>query len=418
SGTTGPPKGVMLSHNNVAWTARAAAELIGAGPADALLSYLPLSHIAEQMFSIHIPITAGYAVYFAESMEKLPDNLKEVQPTLFFAVPRIYEKFYAGVQSKLEAAPDLRRKLVALAQRIGTVHNDAANRGELPHPVVDLVYGAAQTVIFDKLKTALGLGRARVCVTGAAPIAAEIIEFFASLDIVIREVYGQSEGCGPTSFNVAGRTRFGSVGPAFPGVDVVIADDGEIKVSGPNVFMGYFKDAEATAETLVDGWLHSGDLGRIDSDGFLHITGRKKDLIITAGGKNIAPKNIEAALKDHPLVGEAVVIGDRRKFLTALIALDAERAEAKSAELGVSLEDLGDHPTIRADLERHVEAVNEHLARVEQVKRFSVLPRPFTPQSGELTPTLTVKRRVVSERYAEAIENMYGGDLEDRAKAS
>jgi long-chain acyl-CoA synthetase len=405
SGTTGPPKGVMLSHANLAWTAQKAAELVGGRASDRSLSYLPLSHIAEQTFSIHGPITQGSAVYFAESLEKVPDNLKEVQPTLFFGVPRIWEKFHAAIAGKLAQAKGVKKAIASLAMATGREVNAVKNEGGTPGALLDLRYRIAQKLVFSKLKPAIGLGSARVCVSGAAPIAREVLEFFSALDVVIYEVYGQSEDTGPTSFNRPGRTRLGSVGPAIPGVEVKIAPDGEILVRGPNVFLGYYKEPEATAEALVDGWLHSGDLGSFDDAGFLHITGRKKEIIITAGGKNIAPKNIEAGLKNHPIVSEAVVIGDRRKYLTALVTLDPEAKERflKERNLG----DGDGHDALRQEVQKAVDDVNTRLARVETVKKFFILPRPLSIEHGELTPTLKVKRQAVNRNFSSEIEGMY-----------
>ena len=400
SGTTGPPKGVMLSHANLAWTARTAQSITGLTSRDVSLSYLPLSHIAEQMFTVHGPITSGARVYFAESIEAVPENLKEVQPTVFFGVPRIWEKFHAGIAAKLKLATGPKAKLVEWAMQVG---RDANLQPNSPKGVQ---YKLAKALIFDKLKQAIGLGRARVCVSGAAPIAREVLEFFASLDVVVLEVYGQSEDTGPTSFNLPGRYRFGSVGPSVAGVDVRIGDDGEILVSGPNVFQGYYKDQAATDEALVDGWLHSGDLGEF-KDGFLYITGRKKDIIITAGGKNIAPKNIEAAFKNHELINEAVVIGDRRKYLTALLTIDPEAIETWAKSKGIPLEGIGDNPTLRGEIQSHMEQINSELARVEQIKKFTVLKRNFTIEDGELTPTLKVKRKKVNDHFADEIEAMY-----------
>ena len=265
----------------------------------------------------------------------------------------------------------------------------------------------ATKLIFSKLKPALGLGRARVCVSGAAPIAPEILQFFAGLDIVVHEVYGQSEDCGPTSFNLPGRTRYGTVGPAVPGVEVKIADDGEICVRGKNVFKGYYKDKETTDETLIDGWLHSGDLGAFDSEGFLSITGRKKDIIITAGGKNITPKNIESSLKNIDVVGEAVLVGDRRKFISALISLDPDAIEKWASERGLSVDGIHTNEALRAHIQEGVNKVNELYARVESVRKFAVLPRPLSIEGGELTPTLKVKRKIVYENFAEIIEDIY-----------
>ena len=404
SGTTGPPKGVMLSNHNLSWTANAAAEIVTPSPADCSLSYLPLSHIAEQMFTLHVPITTGYPVYFAESIEAVPENLKEVQPTIFFGVPRIWEKFHAGVASKLKDATGMKAKLVKWAMKVGWEAN------QRPGGHKGLQYQLANKLIFSKLKPAIGMGNARVCVTGAAPIAREVLEFFASLDLVVLEVYGQSEDTGPTSFNTPAQYRFGSVGPAIPGVEVKIADDGEIMVRGPNVFMGYYKDPEVTAETLSGEWLHSGDLGAFDDDGFLNITGRKKDIIITAGGKNITPKNLEGSMKNHELIDEAVVIGDRRKYLSALITIDAEAGPAWAAANGEDASALHKSEKLRASIQAHIDEMNAHYARVEQIKKFTVLHRNFTVEDGELTPTLKVKRSKVNDHFAEDIEAMYVED--------
>jgi long-chain acyl-CoA synthetase len=404
SGTTGPPKGVMLSHHNLAWTANCAIEITEPTQADCSLSYLPLSHIAEQMFTLHLPITTGSRVYFAESIDAVPENLKEVQPTIFFGVPRIWEKFHAGISSKLREATGAKAKLVSWAMKVGWEAN------KTPDGHKGLQYRLANKLIFSKLKPAIGMGNARVCVSGAAPIAREVLEFFASLDIIVLEVYGQSEDSGPTTFNTPTRYRFGSVGPALPGVEVRIADDDEIMVKGPNVFLGYYKEPEATAETLSDGWLHSGDLGAFDEDGFLSITGRKKDIIITAGGKNITPKNLEAAIKNHDLVDEAVVIGDRRKYLSALITIDPELGAAWAAANGVDPSAIHKSPKLRESIQAHIDELNAHFARVEQIKKFTILHRNLSIEHGELTPTLKVKRAKVNDHFTDEIEAMYRDD--------
>jgi long-chain acyl-CoA synthetase len=413
SGTTGPPKGVMLSHHNVAWTAKMAMELSDNRDTDTSLSYLPMAHIAEQTFTIYVPITVGAQIYYAESIEKVPDNLKEVQPTVFFGVPRIWEKFHAGVSAKLEEATGLKAKLLSWARGVGMKAAAQRARGQQPS---GLAYSLASKLIYSKLKPAIGLGNARTCVSGAAPIAAEVLEFFASLDIVILEVYGQSEDSGPTSFNRPDKFKFGSVGPVIPGAEVEIADDGEILVRGPNVFLGYYKDEAATAETLVDGWLHSGDLGEMRGD-FLYITGRKKEIIITAGGKNVAPKNLEAALKNHSLVNEAVVIGDRRKYLSALLTLDPELSAAWAKQRGIAVEDLPESEALQDELRAYVDEMNKQFARVEQIKKFKVLHRNLSQEEGELTPTLKVKRKRVHEHFAAEIESMYAADERLEAKS-
>jgi long-chain acyl-CoA synthetase len=395
SGTTGPPKGVMLSHRNLAWTSRTLVDIGSGTENDVSLSYLPLSHIAEQMATILMPASTGSTVYFAESIEKVPDNLKESRPTVFFGVPRIWEKFHAVLGGKLSEVKGAKKRLIDWARKVNTEVNNKLDRNLAVPRLLDLQYKLAHRLVISKLKLALGFDRARSLISGAAPIAPDVLEFFASLDLPIREIYGQSEDCGPTSFNLPGKTKIGSVGPALPGLECKIAEDGEILIKGPNVFLGYYKEPEATAECLKDGWLCSGDLGQFDRDGFLSITGRKKEIIITAGGKNIAPKNIEAALKQSPLVGEAVVIGDRRKFLTALITLGDAAAK------------IDDKTQIRAQIQAQIDQVNASLARVEQVKKFAILPKPFGIDTGELTPTMKIKRKVVAQMYASEIEAMY-----------
>jgi long-chain acyl-CoA synthetase len=410
SGTTGPPKGAMLSHENVAWTATIGQNLVDLTADDFGLSYLPLSHIAEQNLTIHAPATIGSAVYYAESLAKVADNLREVQPTVVFGVPRIWEKMYTTVAAKLAEFSGAKKALIDWARGVaGRVHA-RGNRGSAPGRLLGLQYQLARRLVLDKLRHALGLSRARVCVSGAAPIAVEILEFFASLDVVIHEIYGQSEGSGPTTFNAVGKTKFGTVGTRIPGIQVRLAEDGEILVGGKNVFLGYYKDEAATAQALVDGWLCSGDLGAFDADGFLNITGRKKEIIITAGGKNIAPKNIEAALKGHRLISEAIVIGDRRKFLSALITLDEEAVARFVEENGLTPGPVDEIPELRAAVQKIVDEVNSHMARVEWVRKFTILRAPFSIATGELTPTLKVKRNVVNELYKGQIDAMYADD--------
>ena len=408
SGTTGPPKGVMLSHDNLMWTSSQAIHATGIRKTDSSLSYLPLSHIAEQVFTIHGPATSGWAVYYAESIENLADNLKEVQPTVFFAVPRVWERFYAGVSAELAKATGVKAKIAEWAMGVATKTTKLRNEGKEPTGALAAQYKVADKLVLSKIKHAVGLSRAMVMVTAAAPIAYELLEFFGSLDIRIQEVYGQSEDTGPSTMNQSDAIRFGSGGRAFPGAEIRIAADGEILVKGRNVFMGYYKDPEATAETLIDGWLYSGDLGEIDDDGFLWITGRKKDIIITAGGKNIAPSPLEGGLKNNELISEAVVIGDRRKFLSVVITLDEEAAERYMLEN--NLEGPAHlSPQIQDEIQEAIDELNTGFARVEQLKKFAVLPRQLSIEGGELTPTLKVKRNKVNEHFADIIDKMYEG---------
>jgi len=406
SGTTGPPKGVMLTHHNLTWTADASQGVLPLHSDERSLSYLPLSHIAEQMFTLHIPISVGSKVYFAESIDDLAENIKEVRPTLFFGVPRVWEKMHAGVAAKLGEASGIKAKLADWAQTVGRRAVAVRNSGGQPSGMLGLQYKLASKLVHHKVKDALGLDECRGAVTGAAPISTEVLEFFAGFDLPILEVYGQSEGTGPTTFNKPAHTKFGSVGPAYPGTEVRIADDGEVVFRGGNVFAGYYKDQAATDGCLVDGWLHSGDLGSFDEDDFLTITGRKKDIIITAGGKNVAPKNLEAAIKDNLLVSEAVVIGDRRKYLVALVTLNPDTSDSFGVEHGIT-EPLYQSEEIRQEIQATIDQMNERVARVEQVKTFVILPRELSIEDGELTGTLKVKRNVVNEHFSDAIESMY-----------
>jgi long-chain acyl-CoA synthetase len=396
----------MLSHDNLAWTASQAVHATELGKDETSLSYLPLSHIAEQVFTIHGPATSGWAVYYAESIERLADNLKEVQPSVFFAVPRVWERFHAGVTAELGKATGARAKIAQWAMSVATKTTELRNRGKEPTGLLAAQFKVADKLVLSKIKEALGLSRAAIQITSAAPISPELLQFFGSLDIRIQEVYGQSEDCGPSTMNQSDAIRFGSGGRAFPGAEVRIAEDGEILVKGRNVFLGYYKDAEATAETLVDGWLHSGDLGEIDDEGFLWITGRKKDIIITAGGKNVAPKPLEAGLKNNELISEAVVIGDRRKYLSVVVTLDEEAAERYMLEN--HLEGAAHLSSeIQDEIQEAIDELNTGFARVEQLKKFAVLPRQLSIDGGELTPTLKVKRNKVNENFAEIIDGMY-----------
>ena len=406
SGTTGTPKAVMLSHANILETGRIGAKLHGLAAGDRVVSYLPLAHIAEQMISVHIAVYAGYEVYYAESPERLADNLREAHPTLLFGVPRVWERICSAIREKSKSAPWLKQRLLGWALGTGQQVTELRNRGGEASGLLALRYALANRLVLSKVRAALGMTRTRVACCGAAPIRRDVLEFFAGLGIPIYEVWGLSECCGPGTWNHEGNTRIGTVGPPLPEVEVKIAEDGEVILRGPNVFQGYLNDPEATAEALEDGWLHTGDLGSFDDEGFLSITGRKKELIITSGGKNIAPAGIEALLKEHELVSEAVVIGDDRRFLTALLTLDEEAIVGFREKHGIDGE-AHQHPTVLETVGKGVESTNQRVARVETVRDFRILPRSLTLEDGELTPTLKVKRRVVHEHFADLIEEMY-----------
>lgn len=410
SGTTGPPKAVMLSQDTLVFTAGEAVRMYNLGANNRELSYLPLSHIAEQMYTVYGGVSAGYPVYYAESLEKLLDNLQEVRPTIFFGVPRVWERFYNGVVQRMAENSGPRAKIAEWSMGIGRKVSELRNRGEEPSGTLALQYKVADRLVFSKVKEALGLDAVIAAFVSAAPINPDILVYFSGFDLIVHEIYGQSEGCGPTTVNRPGATKFGSGGLPFPKTEVTLAEDGEVLLKGRNVFMGYYKDPEATADTLIDGWLYSGDLGEFDEDGFLYIVGRKKEIIITSGGKNIAPKNIERALKTIPLISEAVLIGEGKKFLSALLTLNPETAAQFAAEHGIEGQVLHENPLLIAEIQKGIdELVNPQFARVENVRKFTILPRNLTVEDGELTPTLKIKRRVVYDHFEDAIESMYEG---------
>ena len=399
----------MLSHHNALWTARAVIDNFATEPTDDLVSYLPLSHIAEQLLSLFGPLVIGGCVWFAESLEKLPENLREIRPHFLFGVPRVWEKIQAGIEAAAAGNSGFKRKLGSWARGKGLAGGYADQAGR-PRP---FLYGLANRLVFSKVRERLGLDRARICAVGAAPTSRQTHEFFLSLGIPIFEVYGLSECTGPATFSAPDRYRTCSAGYVVQGTEVRIEDDGEILIRGPHVFLGYYKNPDATAEAVdADGWLHSGDIGEIDDDGFLWVTDRKKELIVTSGGKNVAPQPIEGQLKAIPGVAQAVVIGDRRKYLTALLTLEPETFGRALAASGSPASDAVDAATceiFRDHLGKAIEAVNDRLARYETIKRFAVLPGGFSIDGGEFTPTMKLKRRVINQKYGPQIEALYAG---------
>ena len=411
SGTTGPSKAVALSQGNLWWMASTIVKICEADENERMISYLPLAHAAEQMGSMHNQIHAGSPLYYANSMESLGEHLKEVQPTVFFGVPRVWEKMQAAIETKLATATGFKAHLARWAMRVGRAWHERDLAGQPVGPWLSLQKGLAKRLVYRKVQAALGFQHARILSSGAAPIAPESLKFFTGFDLVIRELYGQSEVSGPSTMNLEGATRMGSVGKIVPGMEIRVAEDGELLVRGPNVFKGYMGQAEATAETMQEDWLLTGDLGHVDEDGYVYVTGRKKDLIITSGGKNISPSNIEASLMETHLIEHAVVCGDGRNYLAALVTLDAAALEAFARRAGLpDTASLLNHPQVLQEVQAEIDRVNGRLTRVCQVRKFAILPQTLTVEAGELTPTLKVKRKTVMDRQRALIDAMYAND--------
>jgi len=410
SGTTGPPKGAMLSHSNCVWMGSAIVSNNPMYDGDEIMSFLPLCHIFEQLFTVLAHFKVGHIVNFIESMDTVTDNMMEISPTVGHAVPRIWEKYYSAIMIRMADATWFKKCVFAMAMKIGRKRADLQMAFK-PVPLsLELLYKLAYVAVFRKLKERLGFDRIRVAYSGAAPIAPEILHFFQSIGVNLVEGYGQTEGTGVTTTAKIGRVKFGTVGVPLKDVQIKIADDGEILVKSPGVFMGYYKNPEATAETIVDGWLHSGDVGSIDEDGYLKITDRKKDIIVTAGGKNITPQYIENKLKSSLYINDAVVIGDRRKFLSALIMIDEDNvvkyAQDKKIQFS-TYKDLTQAPEIQELIQGEVDKVNETLSRVENIRKFRILPKKLYEEDGEVTPTMKVKRKSVNEAFKDLIDSMY-----------
>ncbi|MFL5981156.1 MAG: AMP-dependent synthetase/ligase [Gaiellaceae bacterium] len=391
SGTTGPPKACMIRHRNyfsMVDTVRQVDDFTVED--DVMLLYLPLAHNFGRCMAL-LGAHIGFTIALCPDPYAVAEALPAVRPTVFPSVPRVFEKMHTGVTQKFAEATGIKRRLIEWALRIGRRVSELRQRDEPVPALLAARHRLADRLVYSKIKERMG-GRVRIGVSGGAPLAQEIIEFFHSLDILILEGYGLTECTTAATVNRPSRFRFGSVGPALPDAQLKIAADGEVLIRSDTVFAGYFKDEEATSEVMPgDGWLRSGDLGTLDDDGFLTITDRKKDILVTAGGKNVAPQNLENALKTHPAVSQALVVGDRRPYVAALITV---------AE-GVDPDDA------RFEIEQVVDAVNSELSRYEQIKRYAILPRDFTADEDEVTPTLKLKRRVCQEHFAAEIEALY-----------
>jgi long-chain acyl-CoA synthetase len=411
SGTTGEPKGVMLSHANLVSNMKAGAFALQISHQDIALSFLPLSHGFERIVA-YIYLFSGVTLAFAESLETIARDIKTVRPTLMTGVPRVFEKLHSRIMEKGLAEPGIKAAIFRWAVGAGEARGYAELRGERESVVGRLRAALADRLVFHKIRENLG-DRVRYLVSGSAPLSPSIAEFFQGVGLPIIEGYGLTETAPILSVNPPGAPRVGSVGRAIPGVELRIAEDGEILARGPNVMMGYLNKPEATADALRDGWFHTGDIGAIDEQGYLRITDRKKDLLVTSGGKKIAPQPIEAILKRNPLVAEAVLLGDRRKFAAALIVPEIGALERRLKALGrppSSRAELATREDVHALYKEIVDALNRELAQFERIKKIAILPVEFSVASGELTPTLKVKRKVIEERYRDRIEALYGAE--------
>jgi long-chain acyl-CoA synthetase len=409
SGTTGAPKGVMISHRNVVWTAeclRRAADL-DLGPR--MVSYLPLAHIAERLATHYLATYLAGQVWYCPNLAGVLEYIQEARPTVFVGVPRVYEKFHSRLVARFEETHGIKKTLLDRAL--------AANRKRVLAEQEDrsgpMLAGVLDSIVLSKVREQLGMDQVEIAITAAAPINPDLILFFQTLGIPLHELYGMSETTGPATTNLPGAFRIGSVGRALPGVEVELGEDGELLMRGGVITDGYYKLPAETSESFdPEGWLHSGDLARFDDDGYVWIIGRKKEIIITAGGKNVAPAKLETILGNHPLISKACMIGDGRKFLTMIVALDHEEAPAWAASNGLDYQDLSSFsqlPEVQAEVERAVQEANQSVSPVEQVKKWIVVPDEWTPDSGEVTPSLKLKRKVVLDKYSDEIESLYVG---------
>jgi long-chain acyl-CoA synthetase len=413
SGTTGPPKGVLLTHHNLLYQCTALERLTGLEPGGSSVSYLPLAHIAERVLSIYTPLMRRSHVWFCPDPTQAVEYVREARPTLFFGVPRVWEKVRAGIEAKLAAEENERkRKIARRALDTGLEVVRRQQRGESLPLGLRARHAILERLVLAKVRKAIGLDRCAFASSAASPLAVDVAEFFAALGLPLVEVYGMTETSAVATGNRPGKLKIGTVGPALAGVEIRLADDGEVLVRGPVNTPGYFRQPEATAELVdAEGWLHTGDVGELDGDGYLRIVDRKKELIITSSGKNLSPANIEGLLKEHPLIGQVLVYGDDRPYVVALIVLDHELAPAWAARNGLGAGELAQlaasEPVLR-EVQLAVDAANQRLARIEQVKRFEVLPVEWTAESEELTPTLKLRRRIIHAKYAERIDALYG----------
>jgi long-chain acyl-CoA synthetase len=410
SGTTGPPKGALLAHEGYLWVGKAAQAIMPATNEDETISFLPLNHVYEQIFDMMFHLTVGQIVNFTENTDTVMADMQEISPTIFHAVPRIWEKYYSGIVLKMADATWLKRTLYKIALMIGTRYNNRALTKKKVPLHLALAYHLAYFTVFWKLKERLGFDRVRIGVSGAAPISHEILKFFQSIGIPIREGYGMTETTGISHMSSEVDYKVGTVGKALPETQVKIAEDGEILVKHAGIFKGYYKDEEQTKEVLVDGWMHTGDVGMIDEEGYLKLTDRKKDLIITAGGKNVAPQYLENLLKFSPYINDSVVIGDRRKYLSALIVIDEENVTKYAQDNKVqftTFATMTKAPEIISLIQEEINKVNKQVSRVENIREFRIIDKKLYTEDGEVTPTMKVKRKSINAQFGDLIESMY-----------
>jgi long-chain acyl-CoA synthetase len=410
SGTTGKSKGAMLSHVNLVVSMQLSVDTYQQRPDDERMCFLPLCHLAERVVGVYPSFLTGTRLNFVENPETVPENVREIAPTVFGAVPRIWEKFYSVVTVRVAEATRLARLAYKLAIGVGSKVAALREEGKPVPPHLAVAFWLARVLVLNNIRKAIGVHRARLLITGAAPIAPDLIRWYRALGLEMLEVWAQTESGALATTNPIGRCKPGSIGKPLPQTEVKVSPEGELLVRSPCVFMGYLNQPEKTAETLRDGWLHTGDIGRMDDEGYFYITDRMKDIIITAGGKNITPSEIENQLKFSPYITDAVVIGDRRAYLTALIMIDHENVEKFAQDHSVPFSNymsLCRRPEIQELIEGEIKKVNAKFARVEQVRKFRLIEQKLTAEDEELTPTMKLKRKLVNEKYRELIESMY-----------
>ena len=412
SGTTGKPKGAMLSHRNVLHATRGHVAVLPQGEADERICFLPLCHVAERIAGAYLSLYTGTVLNFVENPETVPENVREIAPTVFLGVPRIWEKFYSGVMIRLKEATPFERRAYASAIAIGQRVAERRVKGERVPTLLGLAFWLARTLVLNNVRKLIGVHRCRWILTAAAPISPDLLRWYLALGVEMIEAYGLTECSGAASANPIGRPRPGTVGKSVPFGEIALSAEGEILIHGDHVFQGYLNLPEKTAETVAGGWLRTGDVGRFDDDGYLRITDRLKDIIVTAGGKNITPSELENQIKFSPYVTDAVVVGDRRPYLTCLVMIDHDNVEKYAQDHDIPFTNFASlcrAPEIVALVQAEIDRVNAAFARVEQIKQFRLIENKLTAEDEELTPTMKLKRKLVNEKYRPLIETMYRG---------